>query len=109
WLGVDSLRLVVGLLLVGFGLNGVIVPLSFVTAMEGHPTQAGSASALIGTMTFTGAAVVVAAVSPFTNGSPLPMALGIAACSVAGFLLSRRTLKVRRAAPPVHRPAQALR
>ncbi len=88
-LGVDRLELMVVLLMVGYGLNGLIVPSTFVLAMEGHPSLAGTASALIGTMNFAGGAVVVAMVAPFADGTPLPMVAGIAACSAAVFALER--------------------
>jgi DHA1 family bicyclomycin/chloramphenicol resistance-like MFS transporter len=70
----------------------VIVPSTFVLAMEGHPTLAGTASALIGTMNFAGGAVVVAWVAPFADGTPLPMVTGIAACSVIVFAPALRML-----------------
>lgn len=87
--GVDRLDVLVGLLLVGYGCNGVIVPATFVLAMEGHPALAGTASALIGTFNFVGGALMVAMVAPFADGSTLPMVAGIAACSVGVFGLSR--------------------
>ncbi|MDM0118398.1 multidrug effflux MFS transporter [Variovorax arabinosiphilus] len=88
--GVDRLDVLVGLLLVGYGCNGVIVPATFVLAMEGHPALAGTASALIGTFNFAGGALMVALVAPFADGTPLPMVAGIAVCAVAVFGLSRR-------------------
>jgi len=91
--GVDRLDVMVGLLVVGYGLNGVIVPSTFVLAMEGHAARAGTASALIGTLNFAGGAVVVALVAPFADGTPLPMVTGIATCSVVVFALGLRTLR----------------
>jgi DHA1 family bicyclomycin/chloramphenicol resistance-like MFS transporter len=91
--GVDRLGVLVTLLFVGYGLNGIIVPSTFVLAMEGHAALAGTASALIGTLNFAGGAVVVAVVSPFANGTPLPMVWGIAACSFAVLALAQRTLR----------------
>lgn len=88
--GVDRLDVMVGLLLVGYGCNGVIVPATFVLAMEGHPALAGTASALIGTFNFAGGALMVALVAPFADGTPLPMVAGIAVCSVGVLALSRR-------------------
>lgn len=79
--GVDALAGLVLLLMAGFGLNGLIVPSAFVLAMERHAGLAGAASALLGAANFAGGALVMAAVSPFADGTPLPMVAGIAACS----------------------------
>jgi DHA1 family bicyclomycin/chloramphenicol resistance-like MFS transporter len=93
--GVDRLEVLVTLLLVGYGLNGVIVPTTFVLAMEGHGALAGTASALIGTLNFAGGAVVVAIVAPFADSRPLPMVAGIAACSLVVLLAGLITLRQR--------------
>jgi DHA1 family bicyclomycin/chloramphenicol resistance-like MFS transporter len=101
--GVDRLGVLVALLMVVYGLNGVIVPSAFVVAMEGHAARAGTASALLGTLNFAGGAVVVALVSPFADGTPLPMVAGIAGCSLAVVVLALRGLRV----PPVLAPVLA--
>jgi DHA1 family bicyclomycin/chloramphenicol resistance-like MFS transporter len=93
--GIDSLAVMVGLLAVAYSINGVIVPATYVLAMEAHPGLAGTASALIGTLNFVGGAVVVALVAPFADGRPLPMVAGIAACSVAVFALARSTVRTK--------------
>ncbi|MGJ7526056.1 multidrug effflux MFS transporter [Variovorax sp. GB1P17] len=90
--GVDRLGVLVGLLMAVYGLNGVIVPSTFVVAMEGHAARAGTASALLGTMNFAGGAVAVALVAPFADGTPLPMVAGIACCSVVVGALALRVL-----------------
>jgi DHA1 family bicyclomycin/chloramphenicol resistance-like MFS transporter len=90
--GVDRLGVMVGLLFIGWGFNGVVMPSSFVLAMEGHPKLGGTASALIGTMNFAGGAVMVAAASPFANGTPRPMLSWIAGCSGAVLVIAWRTL-----------------
>ena len=99
--GVDRLAVLVLLLMIGYGLNGLIVPSIFVLAMEGHAALAGTASALIGTMNFAGGAVVVALVAPFADGTPLPMVAGIAGCAAVVFVLALRTLGAQRATAPV--------
>jgi len=80
-------------LLIGYGLNGVIVPSTFVLAMEGHAQLAGSASALIGTLNFAGGALAMVLVAPFAGGTPLPMVVGIATCSLIVLGLALRTLR----------------
>jgi MFS transporter, DHA1 family, multidrug resistance protein len=79
--GADSLWLLVALLVVVYGCNGVLVPSLFVLGMERHASRAGSASALIGTMNFAGGALIIAAAAPFANGRPLPMVIGVAGCA----------------------------
>ena len=92
WAGVDRLEVLV-VLLVGYGLNGVIVPSTFVLAMEGHAMRAGSASASIGMVNFAGGALAMALVAPFADGTPLPMIAGIAACSTVALGLALRALR----------------
>jgi len=93
WLGIDSLAMMVVGLAIGFGINGVIVPSTFVLAMERHATRAGSASALIGTFNFAGGAAVVAMVSAFADGTALPMLAGICTCALIAFGLAWRSSK----------------
>jgi DHA1 family bicyclomycin/chloramphenicol resistance-like MFS transporter len=91
--GIDRLDVLVVLLFIGFGLNGVIVPSTFVLAMAGNPAFAGTASALIGTLNFAGGALAVAMVAPFADASPLPMVAGIAASSSVVFAIAMATLR----------------
>ncbi|MDN4587484.1 Bcr/CflA family drug resistance efflux transporter [Xenophilus aerolatus] len=97
--GGDALGWLVLLLMAGFGLNALILPSAFVLAMERHAGLAGAASALIGTANFAGGAIVMAAVSPFADGTPLPMVAGIAACSAVALAIALGRLGVPRAAP----------
>lgn len=90
--GADSLGLMVGLLFIGHGFNGITMPSSFLLAMEGHPKLGGTASALIGTMNFAGGALMVAAASPFADGRPLPMLSWITGCSVLVGVIALRSL-----------------
>lgn len=96
--GVDALRCLVLLLMAAFGLNALILPTAFVLAMERHASLAGAASALIGTANFAGGALVMAAVSPFADGTPLPMVAGIAACSAVALMIA--LLRLRAPAAP---------
>jgi DHA1 family bicyclomycin/chloramphenicol resistance-like MFS transporter len=99
--GIDALPLVVVLLAAVFGFMGFILPSTFVLAMERHAARAGTASALIGTMNFAGGAAAVATVSPFINGTPLPMISGIAGCAVI-VLLVGLTMLGRRSEAETH-------
>jgi len=91
--GIDSLAVLVGGLALTLGLVGVILPSSMVLAMESHPSRAGTASALIGTLNFAGGALAAAIVAPFANGTPLPMLIGIAACTAIAVPLAWVTLR----------------
>jgi DHA1 family bicyclomycin/chloramphenicol resistance-like MFS transporter len=85
--GADSLWLLVTLLVMVYGCNGILVPSLFVLGMEGRASRAGSASALIGTMNFAGGALIIAAAAPFADGQPLPMAVGVACCAALACVL----------------------
>ena len=92
WAGVDRLDVMVVVLMVVFGLNGLIVPNAFVLAMEAHPALAGRASALIGTLNFAGGALVMALVAPFAGASPGAMAVAIVLCAATACGLAWGTL-----------------
>lgn len=96
--GIDALVPFVALLFLAFGLNGIIVPSTFVLAMDEHPALAGTASALIGTLNFAGGAAVVALAAPFADGMPLPMVAAITLCSAIVCALGFATLQPRGAA-----------
>jgi DHA1 family bicyclomycin/chloramphenicol resistance-like MFS transporter len=96
--GVDSLPLLMAGLFLGFGCLGLVIPSTAVLALEHHGAIAGTASALLGTLQLVCGAVVVALVSAFFDGTPLPMVAAIAACAVVAMTLSHLTL--RRSAVP---------
>jgi DHA1 family bicyclomycin/chloramphenicol resistance-like MFS transporter len=70
------------------GVGGVM-PLGTVRAMAPQGGQAGSASAVIGTLQFGLGAVSGALVGLVHDGTAVPMATVIAACGVAGWLAPR--------------------
>lgn len=98
-LGVDRLDVLVGLLFVGFGFLGLVVPTTAVLALECHGRIAGTASALLGTLQLLTGAVVMAAVGWCVDGSALPMVAGIAACALMAFGLARGTLRAAAVTP----------
>ena len=54
--GVDRLDVLIGMMLIGFGFLGLVVPTTAVLALDAHGSIAGTASALMGTLQFvTGA------------------------------------------------------
>ncbi|MDO9405870.1 MAG: multidrug effflux MFS transporter [Polaromonas sp.] len=90
--GVDRLDVLIGLLLVGNGFLGLVIPTTAVLALDKHGAIAGTASALMGTLQFVTGAVVMAVVGLFVNGTALPMVVGIAACTLLSLAVARATL-----------------
>lgn len=91
--GADGLALLLALLFVGYGFLGLVIPATMVLSMDEHGTIAGTASALGGTLHFVAGIAVMAAVSPFANGDPVPMLVGIAASAAVAFGLAMATLR----------------
>ncbi len=91
-LGVDQLWLMLGLLFVGFGFLGLVMPSTAVLALDRHGPIAGTASALMGMFQFVTGALVMALVGLFVDGSSRPMVVGIGACALAALAVCYRTL-----------------
>lgn len=70
-----------------------ILPNATACAMAGQGSQAGSASALIGSLQFTVAAAAAGMVGVLHDGTARPMALIIALCAVATVLLAVSTAR----------------
>jgi DHA1 family bicyclomycin/chloramphenicol resistance-like MFS transporter len=87
--GVDSVEVLMGLLFVGYGFLGLVLPTTTVLALDDHGPIAGAASALIGTLQFAVGVLAMAIVGYFSNGTVLPMVAGIAGCALAAFLLAQ--------------------
>ncbi|OON69435.1 Bcr/CflA family multidrug efflux MFS transporter [Hymenobacter sp. CRA2] len=75
---------------------GLAVPNATAGAMYHHGQQAGSASALMGTLMYSCGAVAAITVSALAAESALPMAGTLAACAAAGLLI--QTLMLRKPA-----------
>ena len=91
--GVHSLAAMLGLLFVGYGALGLVVPASMVLSMEAHGAIAGTASALGGTLHFVCGILVMALLTPFANGAPVPMLVGIAGSAALACALTWGTLR----------------
>ena len=91
--GVERLDVMIGLLFVGYGFLGLVVPTTAVLALEEHGAIAGTASALMGTLHFITGAVVMALTGLFVDGSALPMLAGIAGSASMAWMLARMTLR----------------
>ncbi len=94
-LGLDQLPVMIGLLLLGNGFLGLVIPTTAVLALDDHGDIAGTASALMGTLQFVTGAAMMALVGPFTDGTARPMVAGIAGCAIVTFVIARVTLGPR--------------
>jgi len=83
WIGLAGTA---ALLFVYIASVGCLFPNTTALAMASHGNKAGSASALVGTLQFTLAAIAASAVGAFNNGTALPMAAVIAFCGASAFL-----------------------
>ena len=90
--GVDRLEVLIGMLMLGFGFLGLVVPTTSVLALDDHGEIAGAASALMGTLQLVTGAVVIALMSGFVDGTPRPMVAGVAVAAVGALLLTWLTL-----------------
>jgi DHA1 family bicyclomycin/chloramphenicol resistance-like MFS transporter len=100
--GFEQLPVMIVMLMLGFGFLGLVVPTTSVMALDEHGAIAGAASALMGTLQLISGAIVIAALSPFVDGSARPMLVGIAGVSVVSLALAWLTLgRGRRPAPAV--------
>lgn len=68
---------------------GFTLPNATAGALQQHGQQAGSASALLGTLTYSCATVAALSVSALANGTALPMAVVVAACGTAACVIYR--------------------
>ncbi len=86
--------LVAGLLLVAMS-NGFIGPNVTALALNDYPRMAGSASAMLGLLTFAGGAIIAPLVGIAGERTAVPLSLAILGCSVIGVLalhfLARRS------------------
>ena len=81
--GHTTLFIVVGLLFLANACLGLVIPTTMVMALDNHGDIAGLASSLGGTLQMVAGGVMIAAASPFFDGTATPMAGAIAFCGVA--------------------------
>ncbi len=87
--GVIGLYGTAALLFVFVSSIGCVFPNTTAMAMAPHGDRAGSASALVGVLQFSLAAVVASVMGALNNGAALPMTAVIGACGITAFLLYR--------------------
>ena len=92
--GQGTLPVLMALLFVGNAGLGLVMPATFVIALEEHGEIAGLASSLGGTIQMVMGSVLVAATGPFFDGTALPMVATIAICAVAALVIGLLVLRV---------------
>ena len=97
--GGDSLAVLMVLYFIASAFMGLVIPTTAVLALEQHGAIAGTASALLGTLQMLTGAVMMAVVSRFTDGRPLPMVVGMAGGALMALALTWLTLGGRRVQP----------
>ncbi len=91
--GMERLDVMLGMLFVGYGFLGLVVPTTAVLALDEHGEIAGTASALMGTLQFVTGAVVMAVTGAMADGTARPMVAGIAGSAIVALVLARITLR----------------
>jgi DHA1 family bicyclomycin/chloramphenicol resistance-like MFS transporter len=91
--GVHSLWVMLGLLFVGYGALGLVIPATMVLSMEEHGSIAGAASALGGTLHFVCGIAVMGVLSALANKEPVPMLAGIAGSAALACAFAWGTLR----------------
>ncbi|WP_309682434.1 multidrug effflux MFS transporter [Polaromonas sp.] len=103
--GVDRLAVLIVLFLVASGFMGLVIPTTAVLALDAHGAIAGTASALMGTLQMLTGALAMGVVGRFSDGTPLPMVIGMTAGPLVALLLTWGTLGGPGKAPADQPPA----
>lgn len=96
--GHGSLPVIVVLLFAANACLGVVIPTTSVLALDPHPDIAGLASSLGGTLQMVTGGLMITALGPVFDGTPLPMVGAIALCGALAFV-SALALRRRRPRP----------
>lgn len=91
--GLGSLPVIMSFLFVGNAFLGLVMPATFVLALEEHGEIAGLASSLGGTIQMVTGSLLVALTAPFFDGTPLPMVATIAFCAVVALFVGLGVLR----------------
>jgi len=94
--GVDSLGFMAVALFFGYGFLGLVIPTTSVLAMEEYGENAGTASALMGTLHMITGVAAMTVTGLFANGMPMPMVTGITVSALIALVLTIGTLGARR-------------
>jgi MFS transporter, DHA1 family, multidrug resistance protein len=97
WAGYGSFILLVGLLMVGNGFLGLIIPTAMVLSLEEHGPIAGTAAAFGGTLQMLIGAGAIVGVGAIFDNTPVTMTIAVALCGVVALAVSLIALRpVRR-------------
>lgn len=91
--GLGTLPVIMAFLFVGNAFMGLVMPATFVMALEEHGDIAGLASSLGGTLQMVTGSLLVALTAPFFDGSALPMVATIALCAAMALLVGAAVLR----------------
>jgi DHA1 family bicyclomycin/chloramphenicol resistance-like MFS transporter len=97
--GQGTLPIIMACLFVGNACLGLVMPATFVMALEEQGDIAGLASSLGGTLQMVTGSLLVSLTAPFFDGTPLPMVATIAFCALLALAIGQWVL--RRAPRPV--------
>jgi DHA1 family bicyclomycin/chloramphenicol resistance-like MFS transporter len=85
--GFGTLPVIMALLFVGNACLGLVMPATFVMALEEQGDIAGLASSLGGTLQMVTGSLLVSLTAPFFDGTPLPMVATIAFCALMALVI----------------------
>lgn len=92
-MGMTALPLIIGLTFAGFAFLGLIIPTISVLALADHGDIAGTAASVMNTVQMLIGATAIGISGAFADGTPLPMAAGMAGSAVLTLLFSVWTFK----------------
>lgn len=87
--GYGTLPVIIAFLFLGNACLGLVIPSTMVMALEEHGSIAGLASSLGGTLQMITGGLMIAAASPFFDGTATPMVAAIAFCAAGAFVLTK--------------------
>ena len=99
WGGVWTVAAVIGPMYAFSVGVGIVLPTAIAGAIGPFPRTAGLASAVLGFLQLTAAAAYGIAVGRLYDGTPVPMAVAIAAAGLAA-AVAHRLVRAPRGAPP---------
>jgi len=91
--GFGTLPVIMAVLFVGNACLGLVMPATFVMALEEQGDIAGLASSLGGTLQMVTGSILVSVTAPFFDGTPLPMVATITFCAVMALIVGEATLR----------------
>ncbi|MFT6658640.1 MAG: DHA1 family bicyclomycin/chloramphenicol resistance-like MFS transporter [Maritalea sp.] len=95
-IGFNAWPVMSSFLFVGYGFLGLVVPVTAVLALESHGKNAGTASAMMGTLQFMVAAIAMAVSGALYDGTALPMVASIAVSALIGLTITMFSLRQKR-------------